>query len=111
METYTASPLSEEQAELINSTVSSVYKLIASIPGSHHVLIYLKQAYQDDPFRIVLELFLVFFAIRYMMSAKYKPHDNAVKLTDKVTDKKKKKSSYTHTYIQCTDFFLLFVCL
>lgn len=84
--------LNEEHAEFINSTVNSVYEIIAAIPGSHHALTYLKNAYQHDPFRIALELFLVFFAIRYMLSAKYKPHDNAVKLTEKVGREK----SYTH---------------
>jgi serine palmitoyltransferase len=103
METNTIPSLTEEHAELINSTVSSLYRIMASIPGSHHVLIYLKHAYQDDPFRIALELFLVFFAIRYMMSAKYKPHDNAVKLTDKVTEYR-----VTHTN-SCTE--ACFFCL
>ncbi|KAG2212583.1 hypothetical protein INT47_000559 [Mucor saturninus] len=78
--------LNEEDAAIINSTVNSLYKVITAIPGSHHTLLYLKNAYQDDPFRIALELFLVFFAIRYMLSAKYKPHDNAVKLTEKEID-------------------------
>ncbi|KAL9551527.1 hypothetical protein MBANPS3_004224 [Mucor bainieri] len=86
MDTSNVPPLTEEHAEFINSTVNSLYTVIAAIPGSHHALNYLKNAYQHDPFRIALELFLVFFAIRYMMSAKYKPHDNAVKLTDKEID-------------------------
>ncbi|KAI8987369.1 pyridoxal phosphate-dependent transferase [Mycotypha africana] len=79
-------PLTEEQAEFINSTVSSLSEIIAAVPGSHLVISYLKNAYQNDPFRIALELFLVFFAIKYIMSAKYKPHDNAVKLTEKEID-------------------------
>ncbi|GAA5803551.1 hypothetical protein HPULCUR_009033 [Helicostylum pulchrum] len=82
----TAAAINEEDAEFINSTVSSLYKVISTIPGSHHALMYLKSAYQDDPFRIALELFLVFFAIRYMFSAKYTPHDNTVKLTEKEID-------------------------
>ncbi|KAI8645245.1 pyridoxal phosphate-dependent transferase [Parasitella parasitica] len=86
MDTGTVPPLTEEHAEFINSTVNSLYTVIAAIPGSHHALNYIKNAYQHDPFRIALELFLVFFAIRYMMSAKYKPHDNAVKLTDQEID-------------------------
>lgn len=80
----TSTAINEEDAALINSTVNSLYRVISAIPGSHHTLMYLKNAYQHDPFRIALELFLVFFAIRYMLSAKYKPHDNAVKLTEKV---------------------------
>lgn len=80
----TAPAINEEDAEFINSTVNSLYKVISTVPGSHHALMYLKSAYQNDPFRIALELFLVFFAIRYMFSAKYTPHDNTVKLTEKV---------------------------
>lgn len=76
--------LTDDHAVFINSTVNSVYELIVAIPGSHLVLSYLKNAYQDDPFRIFLELFLVFFALKYMLSKKYKPQDNAVKLTEKV---------------------------
>ncbi|KAI9485518.1 MAG: pyridoxal phosphate-dependent transferase [Benjaminiella poitrasii] len=86
METNTIPPIVNEHAEFINSTVNSLYTIIAAIPGSHLALNYVKNAYQNDPFRIALELFLVFFAIRYLMAAKYKPHDNAVKLSDKEID-------------------------
>lgn len=79
-----APPLTADHA-FINSTVHSMYELVVAIPGSTLAYNYLKTSYQDDPFRIALELFLVFFALRYMLSKKYKPHDNAVKLTEKVT--------------------------
>lgn len=84
--------LADDHAVFINSTVNSVYELIVAIPGSHLVLSYLKNAYQDDPFRIFLELFLVFFALKYMLSKKYKPQDNAVKLTEKVYISPEKKN-------------------
>jgi serine palmitoyltransferase len=64
--------------------MTSLYEMIISIPGSHLVISYIKNAYQNDPFRIALELFLVFFAIKYMLSKKYKPNDNNVVLTEKV---------------------------
>lgn len=73
-------------ALFINTTIHSLYDFIAAIPGSHHLVNCLKNAYQNDPFRIALELFLVFFALKHMMSKKYKPHDNAVKLTVKEVD-------------------------
>lgn len=87
MDAATAPPpptLADDNAIFLNSTVNSVYELIVAIPGSHLILTYVKNAYQDDPFRIILELFLVFFALKYMLSKKYKPQDNAVKLTEKV---------------------------
>jgi serine palmitoyltransferase len=74
----------QDPALFINSTINSIYELIITIPGSHLAISYLKNAYQNDPFRVVLELFLVFFAMKYMFSRKYKPNDNNVVLTDKV---------------------------
>ncbi|KAL7328685.1 serine palmitoyltransferase component [Mucor circinelloides] len=78
--------LVHDHAIFINSTVNSVYELIVAIPGSHLAINYLKNAYQNDPFRIALELFLVFFALKYMLSKKYKPNDNNVQLTVKEVD-------------------------
>ncbi|SAM08704.1 hypothetical protein [Absidia glauca] len=78
--------IDQDQAIFINSTINNLYEFILSIPGSHMVLNYIKTSYHHDPFRIALELFLVFFALKYMFSKKYKPHDNAVKLTRKEVD-------------------------
>lgn len=74
----------DDNVRFINSTVNSVYELVALIPGSDIIMNYLKESYQHDPFRVVLELFLVFFAIKYMLAKRYKPNDNSVKLTNKV---------------------------
>ncbi|KAI8976903.1 pyridoxal phosphate-dependent transferase [Pilobolus umbonatus] len=82
----TTAQMVHDHAMFINSTVASVYELIEAIPGSHLVMNYIKNAYQNDPFRIALELFLVFFAIKYMLSKKYKPNDNNVVLTAKEVD-------------------------
>lgn len=74
----------DDNVRFINSTVNSVYELVALIPGSDIIMNYLKESYQHDPFRVVLELFLVFFVIKYMLAKRYKPNDNSVKLTSKV---------------------------
>ncbi|RCI05965.1 serine palmitoyltransferase component [Rhizopus stolonifer] len=76
----------QDTALFINSTIHSIYELVDSVPGSHLVISYLKTAYQNDPFRVALELFLVFFAMKYMFSRKYKPNDNNVVLTEKEID-------------------------
>ncbi|KAG2185030.1 hypothetical protein INT43_000943 [Umbelopsis isabellina] len=76
----------DDNVRFINSTVNSVYELVALIPGSDIILNYLKESYQHDPFRVLLELFLVFFAIKYMLAKRYKPNDNSVKLTNKEID-------------------------
>ncbi|KAG1148078.1 hypothetical protein G6F37_003625 [Rhizopus arrhizus] len=75
-----------DPALFINSTINSIYELVEAIPGSHLAISYLKNAYQNDPFRVALELFLVFFAMKYMFSRKYKPNDNNVVLTEKEID-------------------------
>jgi serine palmitoyltransferase len=75
---------SQDPVIFINSTVTSIYGVFESIPGTTFAFAYLKNAYQNDPFRILLELFLVFFTIKYMLSKKYKPNDNNVALTKKV---------------------------
>lgn len=80
----------QDTALFINSTIHSIYELVDSVPGSHLVISYLKTAYQNDPFRVALELFLVFFAMKYMFSRKYKPNDNNVVLTEKVINQTKR---------------------
>ncbi|KAI9255282.1 pyridoxal phosphate-dependent transferase [Sporodiniella umbellata] len=76
----------QDTALFINSTIHSIYELVEAVPGSHLAISYLKTAYQNDPFRVALELFLVFFAMKYMFSRKYKPNDNNVILTEKEID-------------------------
>ena len=41
------------------------------IPGSAIFLRYVQSSYQDDPVRSAVELFLVLFAIRYLLAPKY----------------------------------------
>ncbi|KAI9221537.1 hypothetical protein BC828DRAFT_337180, partial [Blastocladiella britannica] len=57
------------------------------VPGSHIATKYIRNSYQNDPFRIVFELFLVFFAARYLMMARRAPGaEDAVKLTEREID-------------------------
>ncbi|ODV61164.1 serine C-palmitoyltransferase LCB1 [Ascoidea rubescens DSM 1968] len=46
-------------------------KLIESLPGGVILIRYIKSSYQNDPFRSILEIFLVLFALRYFISPKY----------------------------------------
>lgn len=57
-----------------------------NIPGASVVLRYIKNSYQNDPFRIVLELFLIVFAFKYLLSKKYKPDTKEVQLSEKEID-------------------------
>ncbi|OLL25906.1 Serine palmitoyltransferase 1 [Neolecta irregularis DAH-3] len=54
------------------------------IPGSQILMRYIKSSYQDDPIRSIIELFLVFFTLRYLLSKRYRPDKNYVKFTQQV---------------------------
>lgn len=56
------------------------------IPGSAIFLRYVKSSYQNDPVRSVLELFLVLFAIRYLLAPKYSTKSNYVSLNEDEID-------------------------
>ena len=58
----------------------------AHIPFSDLVVKYVRNSYQNDPFRIALELFLLLFAVKYALSRRYKPDANDVVLTDAEVD-------------------------
>ncbi|ORX90870.1 PLP-dependent transferase [Basidiobolus meristosporus CBS 931.73] len=62
---------------------SALYALYIHIPGSTIAVQYLRSSYQNDPFRVALELFLVFFTIRYLLAKKYRIDNSYVKLTKK----------------------------
>lgn len=54
------------------------------IPGSAIFLRYVKSSYQDDPIRSAVELFLVLFAIRYLLAPKYSTKPGVVRLSEDV---------------------------
>ncbi len=55
------------------------------VPGTDVVVHYIRNSYQNDPFRVILELILVVFAIKYLLSKKYKPDAREVALTEKAS--------------------------
>lgn len=54
------------------------------LPGSAILLRYIKSSYQHDPIRSAVELFLVLFAIRYLLAPKYSTKPNYVTLSEEV---------------------------
>ncbi|KAK9765895.1 serine palmitoyltransferase component, variant 2 [Basidiobolus ranarum] len=76
----------DQAFNLFNSTYSSLHHMYHYLPGSSFLLRYIKNSYQNDPFRVVLELFLVFFAIKYLLSKKYNIENNDVQLTEEEID-------------------------
>lgn len=62
--------------------------VLMSIPGSAAVVRYVKASHQDDPFRTLLELILVVFAVRTLLMNRTRSDQsgkNFVKLSEKVS--------------------------
>ncbi|GAA5923432.1 hypothetical protein JCM1841_003324 [Sporobolomyces salmonicolor] len=72
-----------------NSSLDTLSTLSARVPGSAIAWRYLKASHQDDPFRTVLELLLVFFVVRTYLMARTKGESsgkNFVKLSEEEID-------------------------
>ncbi|KAK4942492.1 serine palmitoyltransferase component [Elasticomyces elasticus] len=76
----TSQDAQEYLANLANTASDQFHK----IPGSAIFLRYVRSSYQNDPIRSAVELFLVLFAIRYLLAPKYSTKPNYVKLSDEV---------------------------
>ena len=76
-----ASELSDHVITLAHAASEQFHK----IPGSAIFLRYVKSSYQNDPVRSAVELFLVLFAIRYLLAPKYSTKPNYVKLSEEVS--------------------------
>ncbi|CAB4418373.1 unnamed protein product [Rhizophagus irregularis] len=76
----TAYPPLNELFVFLNTTITQISILYSHIPGSGILLKYIKNSHQNDPFRTILELLLVFFAIIYLFTKKYRT-DHLIELT------------------------------
>ncbi|GAA5865736.1 hypothetical protein JCM1840_003238 [Sporobolomyces johnsonii] len=73
----------------LNSSLETLSTLSARVPGSAIAWRYLKASHQDDPFRTVLEILLVFFVVRTYLMARTKGESsgkNFVKLSEEEID-------------------------
>lgn len=74
----------------IYSISTNTLKLIRYIPGSEILLRYIKSSHQNDPFRTLLEILLIFFVIRTWRQSRTRGDvgtgKNFVKLTQKEID-------------------------
>lgn len=69
-------------------SVAQAQRVLMSIPGSAAIVRYVKASHQNDPFRTVLELILVVFAIRTLLMNRTRSDragKNFVKLSEKVS--------------------------
>ncbi|KAG0094816.1 serine palmitoyltransferase component [Podila epicladia] len=70
----------------VRATFSLLVTVVHAIPGSVIAMDYIKNSYQNDPFRVVLELALAVYAVKYMLSKKYRIDTNDIQLTEKEID-------------------------
>lgn len=75
--------LQEAQAYLL-TFLNRLSEDFQKLPGSAILLRYIKSSYQNDPIRSAVELFLVLFAIRYLLAPKYSTKPNYVTLSEEV---------------------------
>jgi hypothetical protein len=70
---------------LIVDSVNKITSTFQRVPGSKILIRYIQSSYQDDPVRSAIELILVIFFLRYLLSPSYPTHTgNFVKLTEEV---------------------------
>lgn len=74
----------QEAQEYFMTFLHAVWVQFQKLPGSAIFLRYVKSSYQNDPVRSAVELFLVLFAIRYLLAPKYSTKPNLVKLSEEV---------------------------
>lgn len=78
--------LHEAQTRLMAS-LHEIQEAFHKVPGSAVVIRYIQSSYQNDPIRSAIELFLVIFFIRYLLSPSYPTHGpNYVKLKEDEID-------------------------
>ncbi|ORZ34148.1 pyridoxal phosphate-dependent transferase [Catenaria anguillulae PL171] len=83
--TSTMNTLTDLYPHLIHASARAA-ELWAKVPGSHVVSLYIRNSYQNDPARVVLELLLFFFAIKYLLSNRYSPRKDTIKLSEREID-------------------------
>lgn len=76
--------LQDAQVQLM-SLLDGLAEQFQKVPGSAILLRYVQSSYQNDPIRSAVELFLVLFAIRYLLAPKYSTKPNVVKLSEEVS--------------------------
>lgn len=78
--------LHEAQAYL-QSSLHEVSHAFQKVPGSAVLIRYIQSSYQNDPIRSAIELVLVIFFVRYILSPSYPTHGpNYVKLREDEID-------------------------
>ncbi|KAI0850246.1 PLP-dependent transferase [Daldinia vernicosa] len=71
----------------LQASLHEISYAFQKVPGSAVLVRYIQSSYQNDPVRSAIELILVIFFVRYLLSPSYPTHDpNYVKLRDDEID-------------------------
>ncbi|KAI2602685.1 aminotransferase class I and II [Hypoxylon sp. NC1633] len=71
----------------LQASLHEVSHAFQKVPGSAVLIRYIQSSYQNDPIRSMIELVLVIFFVRYLLSPSYPTHDpNYVKLREDEID-------------------------
>lgn len=75
-----------DDAQRLLATASTIATAaFQKVPGSAVIVRYVQSSYQNDPIRSAIELVLVIFFIRYLLSPSYSTHkQNFVQLNEDV---------------------------
>lgn len=75
----------QDAQKFVVRSANDITEAFQKVPGSAMLIRYIQSSYQDDPVRSAIELILVIFFIRYLLSPSYSTHNgNFVKLTEEV---------------------------
>ncbi|KAJ8128988.1 hypothetical protein O1611_g4647 [Lasiodiplodia mahajangana] len=78
--------LNEAQA-YIQASLQDLFEAFQRVPGSAVLIRYIQSSYQNDPIRSAIELVLVIFFVRYLLSPSYPTHgSNYIKLREDEID-------------------------
>jgi 1,3-beta-glucan synthase len=76
----------QDAQKFVIRSVNEITSRFQKVPGSAMLIRYIRSSYQDDPVRSAIELVLVIFFVRYLLSPSYSTKDgNFVKLTEEVS--------------------------
>lgn len=76
----------QEASKYLVRSINQITQKFQKVPGSAMLIRYIRSSYQDDPVRSAIELVLVIFFIRYLLSPSYSTKNgNFVKLTEEVS--------------------------
>lgn len=75
----------QDAQKFVVRSINEITSRFQQVPGSAMLIRYIQSSYQNDPVRSAIELILVIFFIRYLLSPSYATHPgNFVKLTEEV---------------------------